>query len=217
LYVAAMPALPDAPFTTKVQLMGTYGTTDWANVFYVRYATPDPSAVACAALATSIATSWGLYIKSLCNVSVTLTNVVVTDINDTSGNQGSQPGAVVGTKVGAFLPANVAICATKVIPRRYRGGHPRMYLVGQVQEDTLDQRNWKGSTVSAVQAGLNSFLSAINTAAPAGMGATEMVSVSYWYTPVSGQPPVLRTAPIIDKVTAFRVDSRIDSQRRRLD
>lgn len=209
--------MPPVPLTCKVQLLGTYGTTNWANVFYVRYTTPDPTVTAVTALATAINSQWFLYMKSMHAVALVLNSVNVIDLNDVEGNQGSAVSGTAGTKAGDSLPANIAMCATKVIARRYRGGHPRMYLPAMVWADTLDQRNWKGSTVTAVQGSLNSFLSGINGSAPAGMGAVEMVNVSFWYSPVKGQPPVLRAAPIVDKIMSFKVDSRIDSQRRRLD
>jgi hypothetical protein len=201
----------------RVQLLGDFGVTNWANVFYMEYTTPNPTATALNGWATSIGSAWNLYLKGLVHTTCRLTNVIVTDISSRTGNSGSGPGAVSGTKAGTQLPANVAFCATKVIARRYRGGHPRIYLPGMCVADALDQRNWTGTLVSTNQGALNSWLASLNAAAPAGLGAVHMTNVSYWFTPTAHLPPVLRPTPVIDPVVSFRADSRIDSQRRRLD
>jgi len=206
-----MPPLPIAPNILRVTHTGTYGSAKWANVFHLRFSGGPPGQTDLNTLAGALATQWGTNIKALCNTTVSMTGTEVVDLSSYSGltanSAVSQTGTVAAT---AVLPANVALVVSFKISRRYRGGHPRMYLTGQNGTNTTSATQWTGAWATTATAAFEAWRTAINALTYASLGTIRLVNLSYY----SGK--VLRASPWPDDVNSCIVHGRVDTMRRRL-
>jgi hypothetical protein len=121
------------------------------------------------------------------------------------------PDSRTGTAAGTRLPANVALCVSWLVQQHYRGGHPRTYFTGMMYSACDDMTTWTSATVADWHDRANNFHGAVNggfSDMPGlFLGTVSFVLRNEWRT-----PPVFR-----DYVRdGARVDTRIDSQRRRL-
>lgn len=129
---------------------------------------------------------------------------------DLSAN--STPDSVVGGVSGLMLPANVSLGISWPIAAHYRGGHPRTYLCGIPASAMLNSRQWDPDVRAAFASAAGAFHTALEALTPGGgittveHGIISFVNAGAWRT-----PPVFRR--IRDGAV---VDSRIDTQRRRL-
>lgn len=190
---------------------GTYGSAKWANVFHVRYAPGPPSQADFNSLATGLRTAWNTNIKALMGATCILTQTQCIDLSSNTGLQSQDSTSVTGTAVGGTaLPANVALVVSLKIARRYRGGHPRMYLTGQGANNTVNAQNWLGAWATSAQAAMEAWRTAVNALTFASMTTIQVVNLSYY----TGK--VLRVSPTFDTITGVAVHTRVDTQRRRL-
>ena len=135
------------------------------------------------------------------------------DLSDPSGADGIfvEPTPVAGGSGFIAFPANVALVVSWHEAISYRGGHPRTYLPGIPSGASADPQHVLGSYAAGVQTAANAFLAGINGAAwPTALGASALVVVHYHLHHVVLDPPVANF------ITAATVNTRIDSQRRRL-
>lgn len=206
-----MPPLPPAGNICRCVYSGTYGGAKWANVFFVRYA-PGPAAQAdLNGLATGLRTAWNTNIKPLMVAAAQLTQTTCTDLVSNTGLTGVDNTAVVGTNVTtAPMPANVALVVSFKIARRYRGGHPRMYLTGQATGNTASNTNWTGTYAATVATNMEAWRVAVNALTFPSMSVIQLVNLSYY----TGH--ILRPVPTFDTINAVSVHTRVDTQRRRV-
>lgn len=124
------------------------------------------------------------------------------------------PSVVDGTfTVASDWPASTSACISWKIPSHYRGGHPRTYLCGLGNEHGApDGQSLSSAFQSAATAAAQSFHDELEGLGPIGGGITTVehgivsfVDNNAWRTP-----------PIFRRITQAVVDSRVDSQRRRL-
>lgn len=211
-----MPPLPDAPKAIKCTYQGSYLTATWVNVFYVTYSLTTPVDADLATLAGTLGNAWNATLGSISSNQVTLTKVTLQDVSRNPGAYGESTASKVGSGGVSALPANVAIAITKKVARRYRGGHPRLYLCGIPAAYTADGRTIVAATLTAMQATVAAWRTQVNAATSASTGQLALANVGYWYTPVPHQPPVLRPTPVVEAIISCSVNQRLDSQRRRL-
>lgn len=179
--------------------------------------------------ATQVATNWNTDIAPLVPSAMTLTEVSCEDLTTPTGPVGVWSGSHAGTRAtGAFAPAT-AFIITDSIARRYRGGHPRKYLLGMDSSQTTptDGNTWLSTYASGVVTNWNTFLTSITGAnGPSGTTTWVEVNVSYYQgstaTTVGTSPYVrgkttrtLRSTPAIDLVAGHSYNPQIGSQRRR--
>lgn len=121
------------------------------------------------------------------------------------------PTPVQGGTGGGDFPANCAIVVSWKESISYRGGHPRTYLTAVPRSMGSDPQHVTGAYATALQAAANSLISAVTAGSwPTGWTAPEMVVVHYILD------KVLQTPPIVSTLISALVNTRIDSQRRRL-
>lgn len=219
-----MPALPVVPKVIKSIFRSNYDVDiDVINILHWRYATALSNADA-QTFASLLSSEWGTHMAPLFVSDMILENVEIIDLSSASApvaNDGTTHAGGVGTQ---GVPAGSAMCVSQLIARRYRGGHPRIYLAGLPGATLTNAQLWGATVKAAVDAGLDGFANAVIAGAPVGMGAVDLVSVSYFegFTPFrypSGRYrniPNLRVAgPVVDEITDFRVNPKVASQRRR--
>jgi hypothetical protein len=206
-----VPPLPDVADVIKIEFLWNQGGLPAANVFHWAYSGGPPAAADLVAFATVAADSF--WIESLRADYSTVTELVgirMTDLSSSSGAVGEYDVSTAGLDGADSLPAQCAILLNFAITRRYRGGHPRMYLPPA-------SRTWQGE-INTWNAELLPVVSTAWTSLAGGLtglteGSTELggqVCVSYFD---SGAP---RVDPLVEPVTGFVVSGMIRTQRRRL-
>lgn len=206
-----MPALPLAPNIIRCSYTGTYAAAKWANVFHVRFTGPTPSQTDMNALATGLRNAWDTNLKAIVSGSGTLNTTTCVDLSSSSGLVSTNATASNGTLVNTTnLPASVALVASMKIARRYRGGHPRMYLVGQTGVNTVNATSWTGAWITTTSTAFAAWLTAVNALTFTSMPTITLVCLSYY---AGG---TLRATPFADPVSSIVVHSRVDTMRRRL-
>lgn len=206
-----MPQLPNASRAIRCVYSGTYGGAKWANVFHVQAANTGLTSADAVILATGLVAAWDARLKSVHGTGCQLTNCTVVDLTSTSGAQAAVAAAVAGTNGAATpMPANVALVGSMKLNRRYRGGHPRMYLTGQATAATQSNTSWTGTWVTTTTTAFTGWRTDVNALTTASSGSITLICLSYY----TGN--VLRAIPQQDAITSIVVHSRIDTQRRRL-
>lgn len=136
------------------------------------------------------------------------------DLIDSSGAEYETVPTFLGTNTGNPLSSNNAVCVQHTINRRYRGGHPRTYMMVGADGDMAagSIKDWQASFLTNIQNGWDSF----NGLFPyhAGLGTWTRVSVSYYET--VGGVRTVRATPLVDPILADVAKVRVCSQRRRL-
>lgn len=197
---------------------------DVVDRFYLSYGGTDPTLTELDTFAGAVATAWGTDLKALAPDVVESTEVTCTALFSHSGPETSVPNSVSGTRGATYLGADVSACLRFHVPRRYRGGHPRIYLPFGIDTDLGTGINeWSGAFIAAMETGWANFITAITTAPWTGSGAMAQVSVSYYtgftnHTFPSGRVraiPNLRGTPLVDVVDAISLNPKLASQRRR--
>ena len=186
-----MPPLPSIANVLRVAIAGTCGLRQWANIMHVSFALPQPLEAALTAYCQALSNSWETNIAPLQDTNTHLNSVKATDLTSETAAQGEWDATVVGTRVGGPIPASAAALLNYGIDARYRGGHPRTYLLAGVDSDLLTNNTWNVGFTDAVQAGWVAFLNDMTTFSMP--GGTELLSVgcvSYTRNKAKRTPPV---------------------------
>jgi hypothetical protein len=216
-----VPALPAVPQVLKVVVQGNTSEASpvtWANVMHFAYSGTAPSGTVCNTIAAEIGTLWNSHMAAECP-SPTVQNLVeVFDLTSSTSGSGSDGSVHAGTRGGDEIPANVAMLVNCPISRRYRGGHPRQYLIVGGNADFLDAAHWSTAFTAEVQTHWQAFMSGIVGYSTGGCTISNFVSVSYYSKEVNPIPPYRRTIPLVDDITISTcfTEQQMASQRRRI-
>jgi hypothetical protein len=145
---------------------------------------------------------------------VMLTGRFFTDLSsDTGVTYGDTP-SFTGTNTGEALPASTAVCVSHEIARRYRGGHPRTYMMVGSAGDFVDfsNKNWQTAFLANIQAGWNTWQSAF----PKTLGARTWNPCNVSYYETVGGVRTIRATPLVDPIISQIARVRMCTQRRRL-
>lgn len=220
-----MAALPPVPSTIRVQWKHTFTPdVDVLCRMYFQYSGTSPTDAELATMASSIVTAWGTDMKGVTNTSTTLTEVIIEDLNTSTGAIGTATASTAGTRGTWSGGITTCMLVNFTVARRYRGGKPRVYLPPMQSSDLTNAANWSGGATTAATSGIQSFIAAIIAAVWSGGGSLTQVNVSYYsgftvFTGPTGRArniPKLRTGgPQVDAVTSVTANGRVGSQRRR--
>jgi hypothetical protein len=220
-----VPALPSVANMIDTKLTYTIGEDlVAANRFYIKYTGTAPTPAVIDSYASEVGTAWGTDLKSLAGNGVELTAVEAIDLSSPTSAVGSNTEAITGTRSGGNLPASMCTLISFEISRRYRGGHPRIYLPFGTDTDLLDSQTWTSAFLSAVATGWQNFIEAVLAITWSGGGPVSHNNVSYYegFTPHIGTTgryrnvSTPRTDPLVDQVVSYTVRGGIASQRKRL-
>ena len=172
----------------------------------------------CATMQGSMATLLGLFSSSLSHYKTELT-----DLSSTSSPQEINPTITAGTSGSAANDAGTAFIIRKLITRRYRGGHPRIYLPGTLNSWLANPTQWASTAAGNILTGYNTFISTITSTVPAAAGTGTHVNVSYyaghtWFEDAKSnwhRIPTPRGSPVVDLITGTAYVATPGSQRRR--
>lgn len=218
-----MPALVPVPKVIRYDIIQSFASN--ASVrdrLFFQYS-GTLNAADLATLLLNARNGWNTNMAPQLNNQHTLLSIVGTDLTSASSPQAVNSTASAGTGVSAPNPAGVAMVMKFKINRRYRGGHPRFYLVGTSQADTSTPETWSAAAITAKLNAFNAFLAACVAAPPAAVATLTQVNVSYFQgfqnrTFPSGRirpVPTARGIPLVDTVVSVSVNPKIASQRRR--
>jgi hypothetical protein len=211
--MAKLGPLPDVANVVKIRLIGQNMGHPWVNVLHAKYTGGTIDSVAMSSMATSIRTAWGTNLAPQFITNSSLQTVECTDIASRTGAQGTDSVGVTGTDATAGASAAVAACVTLVIARRYRGGHPRVYLSGVNASKFTSGSTWGPGVANAYATAFGAFRTAIN-ALSSGGATWQLCSVSYFHK--VGGLEAYKVPPDVDVITGVKMHTRIDSMRRRL-
>lgn len=205
-----MPALPFVPGVAKIIVKQTLASQNMFNIFHADGgAGTGWSATELNALAAAVRSSWVTNVLPLQSNTVILNEVTAIDLASDIGASGIATGTNAGTNVSFAQPANSAVCWSWQIARRYRGGHPRTYIGGLC----ANQVSNPSSITSAAQTSHAAAAAALRTAVngvTTSAGTAKLAVVHYY------RAKVLLETPLVSQISGVSVDTRIDSQRRRL-
>jgi hypothetical protein len=219
-----MAALPPVSKVVRVDFFQTYGAnTRVRDRIFLQYS----GAMSSADLATvlsNIDTAWNNNMTNLQNVGTTLTSIMGTDLSSNTAPQVVRATNRVGTRPAPGLPAGSAFVIRFKLARRYRGGHPRFYIVGGSSGDVQNGDQLTPAAIGAYQVGFGAFIGASVAAPPAAVGTLVHVNVHYFSGfhnvtfPTTGRVRSVPTAlavPTVDTVLSYSTNPLVASQRRR--
>lgn len=218
-----MPVLPNVTRVFRVDIAQAFGSnTAIRNRIFFQYSGALSTTDATTVL-TTIRNAWNTNLAGALVSGQSATSFTLTDLSNPSAPQVVNSTASAGTNAGTALPAGVALVTKFKLARRYRGGHPRVYIVGFTTANVATVETWSAALISAWTADWQAFINACVLAPPAAVGTLIHVNVSYFsgFTNVtfpSGRirpRPTLRVTPIVDAVIGYSVNPKIASQRRR--
>jgi len=219
-----MPPLPAVAKVVRVDFhMADAGDTNVQNREFFQYSGTLSLTDATTWLA-NIVTAWNTFIHANCSTSFSTVFAELTDLSSNTAAQVQNSTAVSGTSASAPLPLGTAMVIKKLIARRYRGGHPRLYLSGMVAPYLSSATAWNAATLASVVAGYNTFVAAaIANTNPAAIGTIIHVNVSFFsgyvnHTFPSGRVkaiPSPRATPLVDLIVGTAGNPAPTSQRRR--
>lgn len=208
-----MPALP---LVNAVKLEWNYGNEDAlaTNVLYFGYVGGPPSNADLETFASMVeAQLGGPYVGASVDTTAGISQKF-TDLGSPSGAVFVGDYIWVGTLTGDVVSANNSVVVSHVINRRYRGGHPRTYMM--VGSSTVLEgssvKDWQSSFLVNIENGWNTFLGNF----PYTVGGTSLTLSNVSYYETVGGVRVLRAVPLVDTVVGITVRARVCSQRRRL-
>lgn len=182
------------------------------------------SATDAATWLANIVSAMGTFMTA--NVSNKL-SLVLSELTDLTSNTSPQTQNSTGHTGGsgtAPVPAGVALVIKKTILRRYRGGHPRVYLPGMPNSGLASAAAWDPTFLGNVVGAYTTFIAAcVANTNPAAIGTITHVNISYFsgftnHTYPSGRVkpiPNPRAVPVVDTITNLIGNPVPGSQRRR--
>lgn len=219
-----MPALPAVPKVVRCDFHFSESTDPNIQIReFFQYAGTLSTADAVTWLGNMVAAMHTFVSGNISN-QVSLVLSELTDLSSNTSPQVLNSSGQVGGAVAAAVPAGVAMVLSKHIQRRYRGGHPRVYLPGLENSGLASPGHWDPAYAGGVAGAYITFLNACTAVTnPAAIGAITHVNISYFsgftnHTFPSGRVkpiPTPRATPLIDTITNVTANLVPGSQRRR--
>jgi len=202
--------LPPAAQTLKVVINGTTSAgRNWANVLHFKYTGSAPTVAICESLAEVIYGIWVSGLIPMQGEDIAITGVYITDLTSATSAEGGYELETAGSRSGDPIPAGASALASYSILFRYRGGHPRQYILAGVVTDLLNTSAWTTEFVGDMVTAWGGFLSSVSGSASGGTTIAGQVAVSYY------SANVRRVAAEIIPLTFTGISGIVASQRRR--
>lgn len=219
-----MKTYPPVPNVLRIEVQQTIHGDQYAmNRFFQPYSGTAPTSAELSIFANDVFQAWSANMYQLQSSDVGVDKVVVTDLTSPTAASGEAAGSGVGTRAGTNLQAATCAVLQFGVPRRYRGGHPRMYLAVGVTSDLGTGNSWDAAFISLVPTQWVNFLAGFELSPWGGATLGKQVNVSYFagyenVTYPSGRikaVPSFRPTPVVDTISAFSLNKQVGSQRRR--
>lgn len=208
-----MPTPPrPGPGIARVAYSGAYNGTVWAHVQHVRV---NPQSNLTQTIADELAIgmhnafggAWAPHLSL--QWSLQETNIVLfTDVGTVL--EAVTSSVTSGQDSGVTMSGGTALVVSWKTSAYYRGGHPRTYLTGIVQDRLANSKSWTAQTITDFDAGALAYRNAINQI---GLAGSHSVTFGLLRTKSQG---VDLEPPLFYPIIGHAVHGRVDSQRRRL-
>lgn len=221
-----MPALPDVPSVLRISSKFQTSPTTYGGYrqFYL-YSGSAPSNAVCNTIANDVEAAFAANLNEWMSGDFNLVEIEVIDLSSSTGGVGSWTGLENGSRSGAALTIDTAVNLGFTIARRYRGGHPKVYLPFGVETDLDASKNgWTAALQSGVAGSWSTYDNALLAITESGTTLTQHVNVSYYSgfvvstNPLTGRArnvPKPRSEPLVDVITGHTVNPIVSQQRRR--
>lgn len=213
--------LPPVPQVIRIKLQGqTAAATPipWANVLHAQYTGTAPSIPTLVAMGQALFTAWSADVAGLQISKNSLTEVDLVDLTSNTSSAATVTGSVPGTRGDDEIASSTACLVVYPIQRRYKGGHPRSYLLVGGFADFLDGAHWTAAFATEVITKWKTFLNAIVGFTNGGMTISNLVNVSYVSKIANPTPPYHRPVPLVDVINLSfaAAEQQVATQRRRI-
>lgn len=215
--------LNPVPSTLKIFASGTNASGTpyiWGNVLHFEYSGTAPSNTTCATIASQVATQWGTHISPEQISTTVLETVTVTDLTSVSSGEGETIVSVPGTRGDDEFAANAAMLISYPSGSRYKGGHPRQYLVGGGFADLFNAATWTTAFTAEYQTHWQAFLNALVGYTTGGTTLSAFGFVRYHgkFLPNGGPPHYYLDTPFFTPipVSEATANQELASQKRRI-
>lgn len=207
---------PDPPQgTIRAAISGINSPNSrWANVFWVRGpSSGSPGGTELNVVAEQLYGFWNANFNEHLSTECVMEGCQVLYYGAGGARLGGQHiENVAGRNIGTALPAHAALVISWHIQQRYRGGHPRTYLPGLTNLHPEDPTSWSLPTRDTFAGAANNFHNQVNGMVVPPFTDFHLGTVSFVLDREWRTTPTFRDFT----PTAATVDTRIDSQRRRL-
>lgn len=210
-----MPALPSPGQVVRCDFRYANEDVSAENIFYFAYDGVGPITILeLDSFIAGIVTDWNAPYVGAALGSCNGTEIHAVDLSSSVGSVVDFANTWAGTNMGLVIPASNSVVVSDTILRRYRGGHPRNYLMVGGAGDFLagSIKMWQAAFLTNIQNGFNTF-NGLFPRSDSGRHWTR-VNVSFYET-VAGVKTV-RAVPLVDTIIDSVVKDRVSSQRRRL-
>lgn len=205
-----MVALPPAVGIAKIIVKQTLAGVNVFNVLHAQTADLTPwNSTGLGSLATAVRAAWVANVLPLQSNQLALTDVQCVDLSSDTGFDAIATGNNPGSAAGVPMAANTAICWSWKILRRYRGGHPRTYIGGIPVSAASNSNTMINSVQTSHAAAATALRGAIN-------GVTTPTGTAFMCVVHYHRAKAILPVPLVSLVNGVSVDTRFDSQRRRL-
>lgn len=204
-----MPAQEFVPGVLRCVMRGVADGVQVANVVHVFRGFLSPwTALDAQAQVNSMATTFGNRFLGLISNRYTFTGVEGTDLTNITGVVATAAASGPGTMSSTSTVNSTAQCISWKTAAHFRGGHCRSYLFGPGTSAITSGTTWVGTHVTSLKTAAIAWITDVNTgAALSGVSMSMVRRIS--------NKAVLKP-PLIFPIITADVDSRIDTQRRRL-
>jgi hypothetical protein len=220
-----VPALPIAPNVLRVDLHFELSEDKAAKCrFFLLYSGTAPSVSELNTFAASVGSAYNTHLSAFLHAGNIMSGVKVTDLSSSTAAVGEDATPYTGTRSGAYLSADVATLLHFTIARRYRGGHPRMYLPFGVEGDLQDQQTWTTAYATALGTAWTAFQDAVGALTWTGGTLVNLVNVSFYqgfsvHMGTTGRARNVSTprgTAVVDQLVEFAVQLGLAAVRKRL-
>lgn len=160
-------------------------------------------------LVTSMSSLFIGNLVPLCNSQYVSVDCSATDLSSELGVSAVINTTGAGTGSGVSTPNAAACCISWKIARHYRGGHPRTYMGPLAQLSISTGTTLSAAYITQANTAATAFRTAVNALVLS--GSTQRLVCVHRI-----RDGVQLPEPLVDVITGNSVDSRIDTQRRRL-
>lgn len=192
------------PNVARLSIVGTLSSEVYVNTLWFHFPATGPNTTDMTNLATAVEGWWGTNVAPNLCANLVMSNINVLDQSSSSAPSVTITAAMAGTHADLAVPNNVAVVVSFRTANRGRGSRGRNYLGGFPEEHLVDRKSITGASAIALVNAYNALNPAI-----ASTGWIHVV-VSHF---LDKQP---RLFGLPQSVTAYVVDTRLDSARRRL-
>jgi hypothetical protein len=215
--------LPDTPCVRIGLIWNAPGPDELGTRLFFSYTGGPPTAADLTTVADDVAAAYAAHLAGLSSSANSLTGVDIIDIASYTGQSGQWAGSDGGSRSGEGMVAQVATNVQYNIARQYRGGKPRGYWPFGTHADLQTNATWQSEFTSAVNAGIEGFITAIESMSEASITMSHHVNLSYkrLFDNVknsSGREsavPRYRDVALHDDVVGYKTSALLSSQRRR--